>query len=168
MKRNITWGLLVLFITCAGVTCAADTRHRLGGGANYWVTLDAIDVDNVDEQGFSYLATYQYFPGFLGVELDVEFFPDRFGREASAPQAYLVLGQAIYAAAGVGVNYTDGEFAKDPFFGFRAGLNLELFPSLFLDISANYRFCDTSDIDKESTDIDTDTVFLGAALRFGF
>ena len=55
---------------------------------------------------------------------------------------------------------------NEPFFALRAGLNLELLPRIFVDISANYRFNDTAELKDEDTDIDTDTIFLGAALRF--
>jgi hypothetical protein len=61
---------------------------------------------------------------------------------------------------------SDGDFADDPFYALRAGLNLELLPSVFVDISANYRFNDSAQFEGDDTDIDTDTVFLGAALRF--
>ena len=61
----------------------------------------------------------------------------------------------------------DGSFAEDPFYALKAGVNFELLPSFFLDISANYRFNDAVEIRGEETDIDTDSVFLGAAIRFG-
>ena len=56
--------------------------------------------------------------------------------------------------------------ADKPFFALKAGVNLELLPSTFVDISANYRFSDKEDLDDDNKDIDTDTVFLGAAFRF--
>jgi hypothetical protein len=46
-------------------------------------------------------------------------------------------------------------------------VNLELLPKVFVDISANYRFNDTDDLKNNESDIDTDTIFLGAAVRFG-
>lgn len=148
------------------VTCLSE-EHRIGIGANYWVTLDDIEFDEekIDDDGFSFLATYQYWPGLLGFELDLEFLPDRFGDSAIAPQAYILVGRSIYAGAGIGINYSDSEFSDQPFFALRAGLNLELLPGIYADIYANYRFNDKKDIENEQTDIDTDTVFLGAAVR---
>jgi hypothetical protein len=156
-------------ITGTDSAIAADA-HRIGGGATYWVALDDIEVDDkkVDDDGFSFLASYQYWPALFGLELDVEFLPDRFGESAVAPEAYILFGRAIYCGLGIGMIYSDGNFADEPFYTIKAGLNLELLPGLYADIYGNYRFNDSADFDKEDTDIDTDTVFLGAALRIGF
>jgi hypothetical protein len=173
MKRLIA--ILSVAWLVAGMSqavLAADTPHRLGGGANYWVVLEDLDDEDIrdlDEEGFSYFASYQYRPSLLGLELQVEMFPDWVGDEdAYAPQAYLLLGSTLYAGAGVGIMYFDEDWAEDPFYAVKAGLNLELIPSLFLDISANYRFNSDTQFKDDDTDIDTDTVFLGAALRLGW
>jgi len=76
-----------------------------------------------------------------------------------------VLGSALYAALGVGTYYTDGDFAKDPFFNVRAGLDLCLLPSIYLDINANYRFENWDDIKTLDEDISSDTITIGAAVR---
>ena len=68
--------------------------------------------------------------------------------------------------AGMGLIRTNGEFADDPFYAFRVGLNLELLPRVNVDISANYRFNDSVQLEDDDTDIDADTIFLGAAIRF--
>jgi hypothetical protein len=142
--------------------------HRLGVGANYWVTVDDIDADDIDDDGFSYLASYQYWPSLVGMELSVELLPDRFGEDAYAPQAYVLVGSGLYAGAGIGIVNTDGDFADDPFYAFKAGLQFELLPSLYLDLAAHYRFESSEDLEDEDTEIDSDTVFLGAAVRLGF
>lgn len=167
MKNTVIWLTLITLSLFGGTVQAED--HRLGGGINYWTTVDNIDLDkDYDENGISYLVSYQYWPALLGLELDVEFLPDRFGESAVAPAAYLLAGKALYAAAGVGLTYSDGNFAKEPFFALRAGLNLEILPGIIADIYANYRFNDSTELEGEETDIDTDTVFLGAALRFAY
>lgn len=161
--------LLLALLVMGFVLFAADLQageHRIGGGANYWVALDDLDDEDVDEDGFSYLLSYQHWWNFLGLEVDVELLPDRFGESAFAPEAYLLFGSTIYAGAGIGIQSLDGEFADEPFFALRAGLNLELLPSTYVDISANYRFNDSAQLEDDQTDIDTDTVFLGAAVRF--
>ena len=165
--KNTLWMVLALGLGLSAAQ-AAESAHRIGGGANYWIAVDDIDVDDVDEEGFSYFASYQYRPTLIGLQADVEFLPDRFGEDAIAPAAYLILGKAIYAAAGVGILHIDGEWADDPFFAFKAGLDLEVLPHVFLDVSASYRFDPETELEDAVDNIDTDTVFLGAAVRLGF
>ena len=160
--------LLALTFVLIPAAQAADKAHRIGGGVNYWVFLDDIDVDNIDKEGFSYLVSYQYRPTLIGLQADVEFLPDMFGEDAIAPAGYLVVGQAIYGAAGAGILNLDGEWADDPFFALKVGLDLEALPGIFLDISASYRFNSETDLEDAVDAIDTDTVFLGAAARIGF
>ena len=166
----MTKKLLMAALIAGVVSFSSNTwagEHRIGGGANYWVALDDIDIDRVDDDGISYLISYQYWVNFFGVEVDMEFLPDRFGETAYAPEAYILLGSTIYGGVGMGLMRADGSFAEDPFDALKAGVNFELLPSFFLDISANYRFNDAVEIRGEETDIDTDSVFLGAAIRFG-
>jgi hypothetical protein len=143
--------------------------HRIGAGARYWQAIEDIDVDNVDEQGFSWLITYQYKPALLmKLELDVEFFPEDFAGSESdviAPQASVIFGAALYAGIGAGVYYSDGDFSEDLFYSLRAGFDFELLPSIYLDLNANYRFEQWGDLRDVAENIDTDTVTLGAALR---
>lgn len=164
--RKALWVLWVAFIGLSAAQ-AGDSVHRIGAGANYWTVLDDIDVDDVDEDGFSYFASYQFRPTLIGLQADLEFLPDRFGEDAIAPAAYLILGKAIYAAAGAGILNLDGEWADDPFFALKAGLDLEVLPHIFLDISASYRFDPETKLEDAVDNIDTDTVFLGAAVRLG-
>ena len=160
--------LLALTFVLIPAAQAADKAHRIGGGVTYWVFLDDIEVEDIDEEGFSYLVSYQYRPTLIGLQADVEFLPDMFGEDAIAPAGYLLVGKAIYAAAGVGIVNFDGEWAEEPFYALRAGLDLEVLPSIFLDVSASYRFNSETKLDDAIDDIDTDTVFLGAAVRLGF
>ncbi len=64
--------------------------------------------------------------------------------------------------------YYDGTFYTDWFYVMRAGLTMELLPSLYFDINANYRFDKIDKIRDEFSEIDTDNVTLGAALRLQF
>lgn len=164
MKKLLAWWC-VMMIAIGCLPALAGGAHRIGVGANYWTAVEDIDESDVDEDGFSYLASYQYRPGILGFEIDAEMLPDRYGEDTYAPQAYVILGKGLYAAAGAGILLVDNEWADDPFYSFRAGLELELLPSLYVDINANYRFNETTDLEASTTDIDTDTVFLGAAVR---
>ncbi|MDK9706692.1 MAG: hypothetical protein OEL83_06535 [Desulforhopalus sp.] len=167
MKKEGYFILFLLFVTTAAGNCSAAGDVRIGGGANYWVALEDIEFGDkkYDKNGVAYLASYQYWQGLLGLELDLEFLPDRFGESALAPEAYILLGRAVYCGLGVGIMYSDEEFAEKPFFALRAGLNLEILPSLYADFYGNYRFNDSAELEGKDTNIDTDTVFLGMALR---
>ncbi len=157
--------LLLLFIV---LPCSAFANEaRLGLGGTYWSTIDDIE-DHVDDNGYSVYGSYQYWMSLIGIEADIEFLPDKYGEDAIDPQVWILVGSAIYAGAGIGIEYRDGSFADEPFFALRAGLDLELLPSIYLDIYGLYRFNDKADLDNDRTDIDTDTVFLGTAVRFGF
>jgi len=163
--------MLVLGVVLFSGSAWADSAHRLGGGLRYWVALDDIDVDNVDEDGFSLVISYQYIMAdFFKLEADVEFLDKGYaGAEKSvwSPQAYFLIGKGLYGGAGVGINYSDGDFADSAFFALRAGFDLEVLPSIFLDINANYRF-EKWDFDRIEEDLDTDTITLGAILRYEF
>ena len=166
MNKWIVLALAALLL--APLAQAENAAHRIGLGANYWFAIDDIEVDDIDEDGFSYLVSYQYRPTLIGFQADFEYMDDLYNVDAFAPAAYLIIGKAIYAAAGVGIVNFDGGGADDPFFAFKAGLDLELLPSIVLDVSASYRFNAKTDLDDAVHAIDTDTVFLGAAARIGF
>ena len=167
MKIRMIAGVCAVLVGVGISARAEDGPNRIGAGVNYWTSLHNIDVHNVDSHGFGYVLSYQYKPGLVGIGIDAEMLPDRFGQDSYAPQAYLLLGGVIYAGAGIGIVYADDQFANDPFFSFRAGLDLEVLPSIHLDIYGQYRFESTQDLKNDSgKNIDTDTIFLGAAVRF--
>jgi len=172
MRKTILSAAVVFALAClvpAPAALAADGmgNHRLGVGANYWKTIDEIDVANVDEDGLSWLLTYQYAPmGLFKFEADLEYFPDLGGGSDPvwAPQAFVILGGTLYAGAGIGIYTSDGDWGDAPFYMLRAGLDFPVLPFLFLDINANYRFNDWGSL--SGNDLDTDTIRLGAAVRF--
>jgi hypothetical protein len=140
--------------------------HRIGFGANYWKTIDDIDED-FDSHGFSYIASYQYgFVPFVKFEAGLEILPDMAGASNTvlAPELFVTFGALLYAGAGIGVYYDDGEWGNAPFYMLRAGVDIPILPRTFLDISANYRFNDWDSL--ELSDVDSDTIRLGAMIRF--
>lgn len=152
----------------APAALAADGigAHRLGVGTNYWKVIDDIDFADVEEDGFSWLASYQYAPmGFFKFEADLEYFPDLGGGSETvwAPEAFVLVGGTIYAGAGAGIYYSDGDWGDEPFFMLRAGFDFPVLPFLFVDINANYRFNDWDSL--SGSDLDTDTIRLGAFVR---
>jgi hypothetical protein len=154
----------------AAVPAARAGTHRLGVGANYWKTvsnLDSSDVTDINEDGLSWLASYQYVPaGLVKLEIDLEYYPSLAvdGKTFWSPEAFVLVGGTLYAGAGIGTYYSDGTFNKSPFFMLRAGFEFAILPFLSLDINANYRFDDLSSF--STSDLDTDTIRLGAAVRF--
>jgi len=161
----------LLWMTSTGQAQERERNNQLGVGVHYWTTIKNIDVNDVDKNGFSYLAMYQYHYGWVGIEADLEWFQKGFGgasQDVYQPQAYLILGKVIYAAAGIGGYYTDGKLADKPFYACRVGLDIPLLPILHLDINANYRFENWADLSTEGKSVDTDTVTLGAAARLAF
>lgn len=172
MRRRAAWiSLSIAAWVLSGLSAApAAAEQRLGVGLHYWRTLDDLaGGDDIDRDGLAGLLTYQYAPiGLFKVQVDLEYFDSGFGgatEAAYSPQVYLVVGGKIYGAVGVGVLYSDSleDNVSDPFYAFRVGSDFVILPRVHLDVNANYR---TSEWDQ--IDADTDTVTLGAAVRFAF
>lgn len=171
-----SWVALTALLLAFGLTAfaapAAAAEHRLGGGVHYWRTLDEIgdDFDDIDEDGLSALLSYQFVPGgLIKFQVDAEYFEKGFGGtedDAISPQVYVLLGGTIYAGVGAGIiysdNFDDGE--SDVFYAARLGLDMTLLPRLHLDINANYRNTEWDQLEEA----DTDTITLGAVVRFAF
>lgn len=168
MKKIVTRimiaGLLAAIIP---MWASADDR-RFGGGVNYWKALDDVNVRDIDDKGLSYFVSYQYRPSLVGFQLDLEMLPDLYGKNAYAPSAYVVAGTSLYAALGVGIVNRDSKWANDPFLALKAGMEMELLPSIYLDFGVSYRVEGKMDLGDALDDIDTDTLFLGVAARIGF
>jgi hypothetical protein len=173
MKR---WHIMALAIAVLSVTLtsgtAAATGTRLGGGLHYWKTLDKVDVKDVDENGLSWIVSFQYgSTSIVKLQTELEIFPKRFGgteHPVYAPCALVLAGKTIYGGLGIGTYYYDGEFADKPFYVLSAGVDLELLPSIYLDINANYRWESWRGLGKALKDVDTDTITLGAAVGLAF
>ncbi|MCX7819289.1 MAG: hypothetical protein N2652_08785 [Kiritimatiellae bacterium] len=166
MRRHLITLTATTVLAAASVLPAQERAElRIGGGATYWVALDEIEVEQIDENGFSYLVSLQLRNPMAGIGVDAELMPERFGEDAYCGQAYVVLGRGLYAGAGVGLTMVDGEVQEDPFFSLRAGVDIEVLRGLHLDVAVQYRFHDTADLKDENLEIDSDTVYLGAALR---
>jgi hypothetical protein len=173
MRRGAMAGIVLACVSGAfAKEDSASALNRLGVGAQYWTAVENIDADNVDQDGLSWYVSYQLAPSeYYRLELDLEMLPEGYGgapETVYAPQAYLVLGNGLYAAAGAGVYYTDGDFGQDPFYALRVGIDAEVLPFLRLDVNVNYRFENWGSLNDETKGIDTDTVMLGAAARLCF
>jgi len=159
-----------MIFTFGNITWAYD-NHRFGGGIHYWVATEDIDEDNVDEEGIALILSYQYqMAGSFKLEGNLEYLGEGYAGSADfvlSPQLYLLIGRGLYGGVGIGINYSNGDFADQPYFALRVGVDFEILPSIFLDINANYRF-EKWDFDEIEEDIDTDIVTLGAIVRFEF
>ncbi|HEY8241604.1 MAG TPA: outer membrane beta-barrel protein [Kiritimatiellia bacterium] len=162
--------LLILVGLLAAPAFSEQGPHRVGGGANYFVAIENLDANDVDEDGFGYFVSYQYRPhGPAGLEIDMEMLPKGYAASEDdiySPQAYLILGSYVYLAAGIGAFYTDHELADDPFYALRAGAELGFDDRVFLDLYAIYRFEKWDDLSESEKNVGSDTAFVGAALRF--
>ncbi len=169
--KPFVWGLI--FCAMGIVVCDASAGgrkrsvHSIGGGVHYAKVVQDVEIDDIEEDGLGWYASYQYRDGVTGAfEFDFESMPSGFaGSEETlyAPQAYLLAGKKFYGGPGIGWYFSDGDWADDPFFALRFGFNIEIASGLILDINGNYRF---SKWDTNITkNIDTDTVTLAAALR---
>lgn len=169
MKKQMI--VIFLLIGIGGFfTPAYGGDHRLGLGGHYWKSVDDIDVSDIDEDGFAMVVSYQYKPTLFGFQFDVEIADEQLtGKKKTvySPQAFLIVGGLVYGGLGIGTHYSDSDFADEPFYALKAGLDFELLPHIHLDINANYRF-DNWDLDEVSEDIDTDTVTLGLVGRIEF
>jgi hypothetical protein len=148
----------------------ANAEIRLGGGVHYWTALSDIEVNNINvtDNGASFIGSVQWVPGgLISLEGNLEYFTDGFGGAnagALSPQAFILLGGALYGGLGIGITYNDqlqGSDWTDPFYTARVGLDIELLPRIHLDIHANYLFNSFTEIDGA----DTDSITLGAIGR---
>lgn len=159
--------LTAVLLTAARSPLIAD---NIGGGFHYWKTIDDLDTRefNVEDEGVAWLFSYQHFLNqAVRLEATLEVLPEGFyGRDdpVYSPQGYFLLGQGMYIGIGAGVFYVDEEFADTPFYGLRLGMESALLGTLMLDLNANYRVNDFSDLGNLS-DVDTDTVTLGLSAR---
>lgn len=171
MLRNVVMLLVVGCVAMSLVSPAVageDMKHRIGLGVHYWQKVGDIELDSIEEDGFGWMITYQFQPtGIFRLEADIEQLPEHFGgldKEVYAPQIYaLAHVWVVYGGVGVGIYYSDGDFADDPFYVLRAGFDFPILPVIYADINVSYRFEEWGTFEGE--DIDKDTLELGAALR---
>ncbi|MCU0612578.1 MAG: hypothetical protein MUE60_12415 [Candidatus Eisenbacteria bacterium] len=167
--------LALLTVLTAPQPATAQGHHRIGAGLHYWKTIDEIDVEEVEgtsikDDGVSWILSYQYSSSpLVRFEADILIMPEtyaaaRSGYRVWGPQAMLLVGPMLYGGIGVGIYRAGDEWADDPFFPLRAGIDLEILPKISLDINANYRI-EQWNMQYLEDNIDTDTVTLGAIVR---
>lgn len=169
--RNFTFLFLFMSILCALPAGAGE--HRFGLGAHFFKTVDDIADDgfsDIEDDGYAFVVSYRYEPGgFIFFQLEADYYKDGYGgatESALAPAVFVGVGRDIYVAIGLAATYSDdfdGSFS-DPYYIGRIGYDLDLLPGISLDINVNYQAGSFSEI--EDFDLDTDTLTLGASIRF--
>lgn len=171
MPRHQTLTSMACAILLISSSAVAQTHHRAGLGLHYWKALEDVEFSGIDEDGLAWVISYKLATSsMLKFQVDLEVLPKNYGgsdHRVVAPQAFVLAGSGIYAALGLGMHYTDGDFADRPFFALRTGLDFELLPSIYTDVNINYRF-ENWDFDEVRDKISMDTLTLGAVVRFQF
>ena len=166
MLKRMMIPVAALLIAAPVLTGNAHAESRIGGGVHYLHNLGDIDEGNFDKDAFSVLGSYQWAGPLLKLEADVEYVFDLFGTGEGAwqPQAYALVGGLIYGGAGIGISHFNGDWADDPFYNLRGGVDLPL-GGLDLDAFATYTFWNSDDLKSLSGD-DWDSITFAAVLRF--
>lgn len=170
--RTLSKMTLLLFavLIVAGTSGVARADHSIGGGIHYLRNLGDLKTSGgptFDQNSFSLLASGQTSLVMLRLEADVEYIFDYIGtgHPMWQPEAWVLTSGLIYAGAGIGIGYTDGDWQKDPFYALRAGVNLGL-AGFGVDAFASYRFQNDSAI-KSLTGDDLNSITFAAIARFG-
>ena len=170
-KLPIVLYSFTLLIAASGSITWADNVHRVGAGVHYWASIEDIIIEEADDDGLAVMLSYQYqFSKLFTIETDLEFMGKGYAgssQTVTAPQIYALIGRGVYAGLGTGLSYTDGAWGETPFWAVRAGLDLEVLPSFFLDLNLNYR-TETWELDELEDDLQLETITAGAILRYEF
>jgi len=165
-KQPTTLLIAAMLLVTAALIGTAHAGSRIGGGVHYLHNLGDINEGNFDKNAFSILGSYQAAGPVLKMEADLEYVFDLYGTGESAwqPQAYLLAGGLIYGGVGIGASYFNGDWADDPFYLLRGGVDLPL-AGMDLDVFATYMFWNSDQFNDISGD-DWDSLTLAALLRF--
>lgn len=152
-----------------GASAANSGGFEIGVGANYWYSIeDAIDKD-FDEDGLGWmLSTRWMLTDYFGLGFELERSPDNFiALEESmyAPSAHVIVGNKLYIGFGVGCYYYDGDFYENEWYNVRAGIKIELLPSVMVDLNVNYRADKFDELEDLDDNVNAETLVFGGALR---
>lgn len=165
--------LMVCVVAGLGIPAEdAQAQHRIGGGLHYLRNLGDIKEDtdggelDFSQDSFSIMASYQYNPGLLKLEGDVEYVFDYVGTGNGmwTPQAWVLVGGLLYGGGGIGIGNTDGDWQQNPWYALRVGVDLAL-SKVDLDIFASYQFQSSREL-EDLTGEDLDSLTFAALLRF--
>lgn len=163
MKRIV---IAIAVVAALIASTQAASAASIGGGVHYLRNLGDIEDNGYEPNNFSILGSFQFPVAMLTLEADVEYMFDLMGTDEGAwlPQAYALVGGMIYGGAGIGIVNADGEWADNPFYNLRAGVNLPL-AAMKLDVYATYQFWSDDQLESLTGD-DLDAVTFAGVLRF--
>jgi hypothetical protein len=167
MRKHIMIGVALLAMTLPTFAGNAFAGPSIGAGVHYLHNLSDIQDNGFDQNSFSMLGSILFAGPLLKFEGQLEYVFDLMGTGEGAfmPQAYVLVGGFIYGGLGIGVVNFDGEWADDPFYNLRAGVNLPL-GGMGLDVYGTYQFWTDDDLEDLTGD-DLDSITFAAILRFG-
>lgn len=162
---------LIALACVAALAIPARADSSLGFGLRGFRTVDSLEKPFKDTGMGGYVNwRSQWNDWFAGmVELDI--YEDGFAGsrdEVLAPQAFLVVGDSLYAAVGGGILFSDGNLADAPFLALRAGVQGALTTWFMFDVSLSYEYAQWDGVNEIDERFDSDTVVLGAGLRMLF
>ncbi len=165
MKRWMVWAVAGMLM--APVPALAQ-KAFLGFGVNYWRAADDVDVDGIDESGLGWVVSLTQRDRLLAASLEIEHSPRGRGistKPVTSPSLIVTTGEFLFVGGGIGIDYTDGEFARRPFYDLRAGVRFGALP-IPVEVFGSYRYArwNRPDLGK----IDTDTVTLGVRAYLPF
>lgn len=168
MKPNSLGGPLVAALLLAAAP-VAGIENRIGLGVHLWTPAGELRENPLamDENELTGLVSYQlvlFRP--LKLQMDLEYFPNGFGGTGIVfvfPQAFIVLGDRWYVAAGAGWFYSSRIEGKtsDVVYLARIGTDVPVRPRLHLDVFAERRAPEPSGLSR----LDEDTISFAAVLR---
>lgn len=165
MRRTLSV-LTLCFLVAGFVTSAHATQF--GAGLHYQRSVGDFDVDDLDKNDFTIFGSVTVPVALVKVEGDLELTPDYLGTDNTLfqPAAYGLLDLGLaYGGVGIGIGYLDGEWATNPFYALRGGVELGL-GGLAVDGFLEYRFQSASFGDAVSN-LSLDAFRIGAQVKFG-
>ena len=168
MKRSTVILSVALLMSAVALSATPASAGSFGLGLHYLKTVGELaDVEEFDDDDFGLIGAMEFNVIPFRIDAQVEVLPDFAGSDKTMwqPQGYLLLGNFIYAGAGIGMGYLTDYGWQDPFYDLRAGVNLAL-GGIGLDVYATYRFQTAEDLEGLTTD-DMNALTLAAVARFG-
>ena len=173
MRKFAMAAIAVSLVVTQTMAANRDDGFELGAGATYWYSIDEVKDQSFDRDGLGLMLSSSIpLTKAVALGLEIEQSPDNFvflDKHLYLPAAYVILGDGIYAALGIGTYYYDGDFYGDVWYALRAGFKVPVISDgLVLDVNLNYRVEDWDGIKDAGDSVDTDTLMIGAALRLVF
>lgn len=170
-NRSLIAALSLSLIVVVG-TAAPAAAAQFGVGLNYLHTLEDLgDVDSTNDfsqDDFSIFGSVTVPVALVRIEGDLEWVPGYLGGDSDLwqPQVYAFLPLGLlYGGIGMGIGHLDGNWASNPFYALRAGIEFGL-GGLAADAFLTYRL-QSANFGEASENLDLDALILGAQVKFG-